>query len=250
MPDPIPPRFAEGLTLLLPARADEERDAVAAAWSARGGAVLRLERFWEPPPLRAHAVRLYGPEGFALVLAQKLGLELVSPPDAWLTTLDRSWLGRPVERAVLGAVLEGAFPLFVKPLVPKAFAARVYPNPAVLRRVTEGIDPRDEVLVSPPVRFGCEVRVFMREGRVVAAGLYEGTPPPGGAVQAVAGAAAAAGRLAGAVKLPRTLVVDLGWLEGAGFVVVEANATWGSGLNGCDPVGAAWCLEAACRVRA
>jgi hypothetical protein len=38
------------------------------------------------------------------------------------------------------------------------------------------------------------------------------------------------------VPLPPAVVVDVGQIEGQGWAVVEANAAWGSGLYGCDPI--------------
>jgi hypothetical protein len=42
-------------------------------------------------------------------------------------------------------------------------------------------------------------------------------------------------------------VVDLGLTDDRGWVVIEANAAWGAGLNGCDPVAAAHCIAVATR---
>lgn len=42
-------------------------------------------------------------------------------------------------------------------------------------------------------------------------------------------------------------VVDLGLTDDRGWVVFEANAAWGAGLNGCDPVAAAQCIAVATR---
>ena len=78
----------KGLTLLIPDKSDVERDAVAAAWERAGGEVLRLGRFWEPPSLEAASVRVYGNDTFGLVLAQKLGLALISPADDLLKDVD------------------------------------------------------------------------------------------------------------------------------------------------------------------
>lgn len=63
-----------GLTLLISDKPDPERDAVAAVWEAAGGDVLRLGRFWQPPPLDPVSVRVYGADAFCQVLAQKLAL--------------------------------------------------------------------------------------------------------------------------------------------------------------------------------
>ena len=72
---------ARDLVLVIADKPDIERDAVAAAWQAAGGEVLRLGRFWDPPALDAARVRIYGAEAFAQVLAQRLGLALLSPAD-------------------------------------------------------------------------------------------------------------------------------------------------------------------------
>jgi hypothetical protein len=40
-----------GVTLLIPDKDDIERDAVADAWTKNGGELLRIAKFWNPPPL-------------------------------------------------------------------------------------------------------------------------------------------------------------------------------------------------------
>ncbi len=37
------------------------------------------------------------------------------------------------------------------------------------------------------------------------------------------------------MDLPRAVVVDVGLIAGRGWAVIEFNAAWGAGLNGCDP---------------
>jgi hypothetical protein len=37
------------------------------------------------------------------------------------------------------------------------------------------------------------------------------------------------------MSLPRTVVIDVGFIEGRGWALIEFNAAWGAGLNGCDP---------------
>src|SRR5690606_39206487 len=100
-----------GLTLLVPERGDIERDVVADAWTRGGGRVLRLGRFWDPPALGPVQVRVYGNDTFCLVLAQKLGLELVSPPDDLLTRLDPALTGRALELVALAEVARLQYPL-------------------------------------------------------------------------------------------------------------------------------------------
>jgi hypothetical protein len=47
-----------GLTLLISDKPDVERDAVATVWEASGGQVIRVGRFWDPPPVDAARVRV------------------------------------------------------------------------------------------------------------------------------------------------------------------------------------------------
>src|SRR5687767_8174705 len=82
------------LLLLIPDKDDEERAAIADVWAAAHGEVLRLGRFWEPPQVEPRRVRVYGNDTFCLVLAQKLSLELVSPPDDLLLRLEPTHLKR------------------------------------------------------------------------------------------------------------------------------------------------------------
>src|SRR4051812_29614614 len=112
--------------LVVPTGRDPERDQVVAAWAAANGDVTRVARFWEPPPLPNRRVRLYGNDTFCLVLAQLLDLALVSPPDDFLLHLSPRLLGRTVSAIALADAPSLSFPRFVKPMVPKAFAARVY----------------------------------------------------------------------------------------------------------------------------
>ncbi len=226
-------------TLVIPARSDAERDAVAEVWRATGHDVLRLDRFWEPPPLDPARVRLYGNDTFCLVLAEILGLELVSPPEDVLLGLGRSLLGRDLGSVALADVRAVEFPRFVKPLVPKQFPARVYGDAAELHEAARGLPAATNVIHAEPVTFAAEARVFVLDGEAVACGLYAGDA-------ALAGAGAAAEAVAAVEGLPRTFVVDVGRLRGA-WVVVETNATWGAGLNGCDPAAVVPCIDAATR---
>lgn len=97
--------------LILPANPDEERDAVAAAWTAAGGSTLRLDRFWDRPAVDPARVAIYGPDTFALVVAQLLGLELLSPPDDLLVRAGPEVVKRQVRELALGEVLAIPFPL-------------------------------------------------------------------------------------------------------------------------------------------
>ena len=163
---------ASGLILLIPNKPDAERDALADAWEQHDGQVLRLGRFWDPPKLDAKHVRVYGSTSFVLVLQKKLGFDLCTPPDDLILSLPSECLKRWIQKQSLQEAEHFPYPLFVKPIIPKLFGARVYAN-------------------------------------------------------------AAAAEFACSPVLPRTLVLDIGLIKDQGWAVVEINAAWGSGLNGC-----------------
>ena len=227
------------LTLMIPDKADDERDRVAGVWREHGGDVIRLDRFWEPPAITPAAVRLYGNDTFCLVVAEVLRLELVSPPDDLLLRIAPRWLGREVEACALGDAGRLRFPRFVKPVIPKQFRAAVYADLEQLATETRGLEPDVVLVVSEPVAFTAEVRCFVLDGEVVTAACYEGRAD-------IDGARAFAGSFASDAPLPATTVLDIGRTE-RGFCLIEANATWGSGLNGCEPQPVAECLKVATR---
>lgn len=230
----------DGLTLLIPEKPDPERDAVARTWREAGGSVLRLDRFWSPPEVDRQRVRLYGNDTFCLVLAQKLGLELVSPPDELLLTVDPAWLQRELHGSTLERAAHEAFPRFIKPLVPKQFRARVYRGPSELEEECRGLTPDTAVLSAEVVEIQAEARAFVLDQQVRTCALYEGEG-------LVSEAEAFLSAFARSTPIPRTCVLDAALIRGRGWALLEANASWGAGLNGCDPVQAITCIAEASR---
>jgi hypothetical protein len=221
---------AAGLTLLLPDKPDAERDLLANVWERRGGAVLRLARFWDPPTLDPRSVRVYGSDAFCLVLKEKLGLQLCSPSDELIFAVPPQHLQRAVWRLMLSEAIERdlTYPVFCKPATPKLFPARVYTDPADLATECRGLDNGVVIVVSEPVTFIAEARCFILEGRVLDCAIYDGDAEP-------TPAASAAVELLRDLPAPRAVVVDMGLIPGRGWALVEFNAAWGAGLNGCSP---------------
>lgn len=223
--------------LVIPEKPDPERDAMAASWRRQGGEVVRLGRFWEPPSWRPEEVRVYGNDTFCLVLQQKLGLRLTAPDDALLFAFEHA-LERRIARRVLDEASELTYPCFVKPLVPKLFPAGVHEDAASLLAATDGVDRSEAIMVAEVVTFTAEARAFLLAGEVLDCSIYEGE---GSIEQARAFAAG----LAGDPHLPSTVVMDVGYVKDRGWAIVEFNAAWGAGLNGCDPDRVLPCIAAA-----
>ena len=226
----------EGLTLMIPEKPDAERDAVAACWSEHGGSAIRLGRFWEPPEIAPERVRVYGNDTFCLVVAEKLGLSLTSPPDDLIAHVPPQWLGREVSLLPLHQALASRFPSFFKPVVPKQFRAQVYDSREELENETRGLDGSERVVRSSIVRFQAEARAFILNGRVLDVAVYEGkAPAPRSFME----------ELSSQIPVPSACVLDVGLLERKGWVFLEANAAWGAGLNGCDAARVLPCIERA-----
>jgi hypothetical protein len=234
------PEF-DGLVLVISDKPDPERDDVAAAFLAGGGDVVRVARFWEPPPVASQRVRVYGNDTFCLVLAQRLGLDLVSPPDDLLLRLDPTLLRRELRGIRLDEVHTLEYPAFAKSAAPKLFRADVYTSVDELRNEAQGLEPDTLVLVSETVFFDGEARCWILDGQVVTAAAYEGDVDLGEAC-------AFAVEVARHPVVPPVCVLDVGLVHGRGWAVIEANAAWGAGLNGCEAHAAARCIARATRL--
>jgi len=201
---------------------------VAESFASHGGAAHRIGRFWDPPVFDPLTVRVYGADSFCLVLQQKLGLLLCSPDDELLLRVPSDYLKRQIIHRVLGESSAITFPSFVKPIVPKQFRGAVYQSSAELVAECSGLSSDTKIFVSEPVVFSAEARTFVLNGRVLDASVYEGQGEASGAETFVTA-------LMHAMSLPRSVVVDVGLIDGRGWAVIEFNAAWGAGLNGCDP---------------
>ena len=244
-------------TLLIPAKSDVERDRVAQAWEAAGGRVRRVEKFWVKPDLADNeAVAIYGNDTFAQVLAQVLGLQLLSPDDALIGRISKEWTKRTVLQRDLEYLLRSKdprwkaaapsdiakidFPLFVKPVIPKQFVAAVYQSLSELQAATLDLPGKEAVLTSEKVEISAESRFFVLDGEPQASAIYEGEGDLAEAELLVSAFAQAH-----ASDLPRTYVVDLAFNPDLGWFMLEFNSAWGAGLNGCDPQKVLHCIAAA-----
>ncbi|MBP9203043.1 MAG: ATP-grasp domain-containing protein [Kofleriaceae bacterium] len=109
-----------------------------------------------------------------------------------------------------------------------------------------GLPDDTALMASEVVVFTAEVRCWVLEGEVLTLACYEGEADE----PALEAARKLAAEAAGDAAVPSPCVLDLGFVAGRGWVVIEANAAWGAGLNGCDPAAAARCVARASRTAA
>ncbi|MFJ9577909.1 ATP-grasp domain-containing protein [Streptomyces sp. NPDC101191] len=203
--------------------------------AARRGLAARV---LDGPPDRVvrpgEAVHWYGGPLLADRVAEPLGLGLLEPPDAWLAELPEEFTGRRVTLTPLAAARRDlAEPAFVKPPGDKSFPPAVYAEGAAL---PDGLPADTPVLVSGPVTFAAEYRLFVLDGRVRTGSRYVsyGRLDPGPLSEE---ARRFGERLLAAVggSLPSGVVVDVGRTDRGGWAVVEANMAWFAHAYAADP---------------
>ncbi|MFJ7064349.1 ATP-grasp domain-containing protein [Streptomyces sp. NPDC101115] len=186
------------------------------------------------------AVHWHGGPRLADRVAEPLGLGLLEPSDGWPAALPREFTRRRITLEAFSSLYrEMSRPVFVKPPSDKSFPAAVYGTD--LEDIRRSVPPHTPVLVSDPVTFAAEYRLFVLDGQVVTGSRYAvyGRLEPG----PLAPDARRFGEdLLAAVgdTLPSGVVVDVGPLEGSpthpdGWAVVEANMAWFAHCYAADP---------------
>lgn len=195
----------------------------------------------------------YGDWRVVTAWANTLHQFLLGPNVSWLPQLPDRYLRRRVDLINWQEVLRLTEPAFIKPATTKGYA-KVYASGAELPD-PESRPPSDPMLVSEPVVWDLELRCFVRERSVAAVSPYY----RGGRVviepgvrpaqeSEVEGALEFANTLLGdpEVAVPPAFVMDVGWIEGRGWAVVEAGPAWFCARYFCEPSGVLAVLRRAC----
>lgn len=216
--------------LLIPEKTDAETAAVAEAWKRRGGEVRHLGKYWiKDDDLTKIPLAVYGNQTFSLILAQIYNFSLISPDDACIAELDQPWTGRTIELRTIEEINSAVFPVFIKPVVPKTFQAGVFQNYNAFEKVIRGLAQDEKILLSNIVAIEAEARSFVFEGQIMDLAVYEGEADIEEGKKFLT-----AFLQAHTSSLPKSLVIDLAFGSKTGWFVLEFNAAWGAGLNGCD----------------
>lgn len=216
--------------LLLPEKSDPEFDQLAAAWINTGSGVKRMGKYWiKDPELEGRAIAIYGNQPFAFVLAQIYGVALVSPSDELILQLEQDWTKRSLVIKQKKDLSPADFPVFIKPLVPKIFVAKVFQTFEAFALFTNGIGADEALLMSTIIYdITAEVRCFIKDGVLKDLAFYEGTADREAATDFINAF------LHNNNGIPAVIVVDIAYSEQTGWFILEFNACWGAGLNGCD----------------
>ncbi|XZF14328.1 ATP-grasp domain-containing protein [Chitinophagaceae bacterium MMS25-I14] len=218
------------VTLLIPEKTDIEFEEIFSTWTQRGGKIKRLGKYWiKDEELAKQPIAIYGNQTFSLVLAQIYNVQLISPDDTVIARLSRKWTKRDITVMQAGQITPDMFPVFIKPVIPKAFMAAVFQNITEFKDAMKGLPDTEEILVSEIVTIEAEARSFVQNGVVKDAALYEGD-----AVLEKAATFFTDFAESNKNELPEVVVVDFAYNRQLGWFVLEFNACWGAGLNGCS----------------
>ncbi len=226
-------------TLLIPSKPDLERDSVANSWEENKGNVKRLDKFWIKPELETQNIAIYGNDTFSLVVAQVMGVELVSPKDEDIALVEHKWVKRNINIGTIDELNGLNYPCFIKPVVPKTFTSKIYNSHNSIAQSTKGLDSSELVIISSPITIECEVRSFILNNKLRDLSIYEGNGDLREAKKFIYSF------LENTSGWPSTFVLDVGYNSKDGWFIIEFNSTWGAGLNGCSPDKVIPCIEAA-----
>jgi len=241
-------------TLILSPRYTPDSITLAGEAASTGWRVERLPSWRAPSHLRNSQPVIYGEPLFVAAVCEALGLVAFEPPFSWLADVPYKYRLREVEFVDLAKARNQNRPAFIKPADDKCFQAAVYssgrdlPSPDALPESTP-------VLVSEPACWAVEFRAFVLHNQVMTLSVYsrngdlaqsaEGDWPASQLETASALDFATSVLSDSSIRLPPSVVVDVGLIQDRGWAVVEANASWASGIYGCDPAKVLQVLTAA-----
>jgi hypothetical protein len=243
-------------TLILSPRYTPDSISLWRAANEMGWQVERPSSWRVASYLRDSQPVVYGEPLFAAVVAQSLDLAIVEPPLSWLAGIPYPHRLRDIEHCDLGKARRLAKRSFIKPADDKCFPARVYGSGLALPSV-EVLPDSIPVLISEPVTWQIEFRCFVLDRQPVALSVYarngdlaqdsDGNWPESPAETKAALDFATRFLADDAITLPPSVVIDLGIISNRGWAVVEANASWASGIYGCEPSRVLQVLARACK---
>jgi hypothetical protein len=180
------------------------------------------------PPDPECLVCVYGPIAFCDAMAERVDLGLLEPPNDWLSTLPYELVKRDLWFGTLADLGRVTGRAFIKPANDKLFEYGVYERGSDVP--TKYLSADCPIIVSEVVAFDVEVRLHVLDGQVVTAGQYRLIKEGVDEVDAVRLATDFVAPHLESFRLPSSVVIDVGHIEGRGWAVIEANQSYASGM--------------------
>lgn len=229
------------MILLLPPRPNVNTRKMKEAALGSGWEVMQLES-WRPPESLAGRtdVIAYGEPLFVAAMAEFLGLALLEPHFDWLPSLPQAYTKREVKITTLEQARFEKERIFAKPADDKCFPAGVYSSGADIK-ASDLLPPHIPVLISEIVDWKVEYRFFIlnRQPQTFSIYLRNGeldfnVPPDRESREALAFVKSIFENTD--IQMPPGVVLDVGYIDGRGWAVLEANPAFGAGVYLCDPI--------------
>lgn len=231
-------------TLILSPRYTDSSQILWRTANEKGWNVERINSFRPPADFTCEEPVIYGEPIFNQIMAEHLGIRLPSPPEDFLTKLPVELTGRSIRYMPAEQAREIGERVFIKPPNAKTFLAGVFETGAVLPANIEG---HEMVLVQDVVDFVHEYRFFASPGifagssyivnKALAKTAWTWNDPPEVHAEAV--------RFFENDCYPtircmhpeqvEVAVIDIGFIHGIGWKVIELNEPNASGIYNCDP---------------
>lgn len=210
-----------------------------------GWKTFRLEDDSIPPSLEPEedgpfAIYCTVPDAFNV--AHRLDSILLGCGSGWLTGLPEKFLKRKIEVLALAHAESIKGKRFIKPALGKSFEAAVKHGHELTAQAAR-LPPDLAIHVSEIVEWETEYRCFVKDKKVLTLSPYRQgdvrfssyDSPLAGPRQECEEAREFAESVANAVPCPKAFVLDVGFIRGNGWAVIEPNECWGAGIYGCAP---------------
>ncbi len=213
-------------TLVLSPRFSTDSDDFWKAAVAEGWDTHRAIRYRAPE--KADLACVYGEMAFCDMMAERMDLGLLEPPNAWLSTLPEELVRRDLWCGTVADLHRVTSRSFVKPANDKVFGFGVYEKGSDVP--VKWVDPACPIIVSEVVAFDIEVRFHLLDHEIKGASQYRLVQPGVNEDQAVAQAVDFITPYLKDLDLPSSCVLDVGHIEERGWAVIEANQSYASGV--------------------
>ena len=187
-----------------------------------------------------HAIYCTVPKAFNV--ACQLDSILLGCSGNWLTELPEKFSKRRIDLLELRNAAGIKADCFIKPALGKPFDAAVRTGQQLVSQ-TSHLPSGLLVHASEVVEWEKEYRCFTKDNKVMtlspyrrgAVTFFSYRSPLRGPRRELEEASAFADSVLNSVPCPRAFVLDVGFIKGRGWAVVEPNECWGAGLYGCAP---------------
>lgn len=223
----LSPNFSEDSMIINQATIDTEYTA------------MRFGSWNVPAEHQNDVVAVYGEDLFTTIAAKQCNLKLLKPADDWLASVPLKYTLRNITYDRFENI-QNVQNKFIKPVDFKFFPAGVYTSVEEIQGYNT-IDKNIEVFVSDVVSWAIEVRCFVidRTVQTWSTYIYNGEIELKDTILENEETEMLnflnVFLTDKTINLPKSVVIDVGYIPEKGWALIEANPVWSSGVYACNP---------------